>query len=272
MPFHRHLACKLNYFQSIILLFAAVILIGAVLLMLPISAQGHTVTPFHEALFTATSAVCVTGLVVRDTASHWSAFGQAVLMVLIQIGGLGVITVGASFSLLSGRRISLSQRGRMQEAISAPKVGGIVRLTGFVIRTSLVIEVIGALCMLPVFCRDFGASGIWKAVFHSVSAFCNAGFDLMGTPDTPYVSLTAYSADPVITLTISSLIVVGGIGFLTWDDVRTNRLRFHRYRLQSKVILAATALLILLPTLYFFCFEFKGGTLRERLLLSNGGI
>ena len=242
MPSHRRLVCKLNYFQSIILLFAAVILIGAALLMLPISAQGRTVTPFHEALFTATSAVCVTGLVVRDTASHWSAFGQAVLMVLIQIGGLGVITVGASFSLLSGRRISLSQRGRMQEAMSAPKVGGIVRLTGFVIRTSLMIEGIGALCMLPVFCRDFG--------------------------DMPFVSLTAYRADPVINLTISALIVVGGIGFLTWDDVRTNRLCFHRYRLQSKVILTATALLILLPTLYFFCFEFKGGTLRERLLLS----
>ena len=259
MPFHRRLACKLNYFQSIILMFAAVILIGAALLMLPISAQERTVTPFHEALFTATSAVCVTGLVVRDTASHWSAFGQAVLIVLIQIGGLGVITVGASFSLLSGRRISLSQRGRMQEAMSAPKVGGIVRLTGFVIRTSLMIEGIGALCMLPVFCRDFGVSGIWKAVFHSVSAFCNAGFDLMGTPDMPFVSLTAYRADPVINLTISALIVVGGIGFLTWDDVRTNLLCFHRYRLQSKVILTATALLILLPTLYFFCFEFKGG-------------
>ena len=260
MPFHRRLACKLNYFQSIILMFAAVILIGAALLMLPISAQERTVTPFHEALFTATSAVCVTGLVVRDTASHWSAFGQAVLMVLIQIGGLGVITVGASFSLLSGRRISLSQRGRMQEAMSAPKVGGIVRLTGFVIRTSLMIEGIGALCMLPVFCRDFGVSGIWKAVFHSVSAFCNAGFDLMGTPDMPFVSLTAYRADPVISLTISALIVVGGIGFLTWDDVRCNRLCFHRYRLQSKVILTSTALLILLPTLYFFCFEFKGST------------
>ena len=249
-------------------MFAAVILIGAALLMLPISAQERTVTPFHEALFTATSAVCVTGLVVRDTASHWSAFGQAVLMVLIQIGGLGVITVGASFSLLSGRRISLSQRGRMQEAMSAPKVGGIVRLTGFVIRTSLMIEGIGALCMLPVFCRDFGVSGIWKAVFHSVSAFCNAGFDLMGTPDMPFVSLTAYRADPVINLTISALIVVGGVGFLTWDDVRCNRLCFHRYRLQNKVILTATALLILLPTLYFFCFEFKGNTLRERLLLS----
>ena len=268
MPFHRRLACKLNYFQSIILMFAAVILIGAALLMLPISAQERTVTPFHEALFTATSAVCVTGLVVRDTASHWSAFGQAVLMVLIQIGGLGVITVGASFSLLSGRRISLSQRGRMQEAMSAPKVGGIVRLTGFVIRTSLMIEGIGALCMLPVFCRDFGVSGIWKAVFHSVSAFCNAGFDLMGTPDMPFVSLTAYRADPVINLTISALIVVGGIGFLTWDDVCTHRLCLRQYRMQSKVILSATALLIALPAVLFFLTDFADLPMGERILAS----
>ena len=268
MPFHRRLACKLNYFQSIILMFAAVILIGAALLMLPISAQERTVTPFHEALFTATSAVCVTGLVVRDTASHWSAFGQAVLMVLIQIGGLGVITVGASFSLLSGRRISLSQRGRMQEAMSAPKVGGIVRLTGFVIRTSLMIEGIGALCMLPVFCRDFGVSGIWKAVFHSVSAFCNAGFDLMGTPDMPFVSLTAYRADPVINLTISALIVVGGIGFLTWDDVCTHGLHLRRYRMQSKVILSATALLIALPAVLFFLTDFADLPIGERILAS----
>ena len=249
-------------------MFAAVILIGAALLMLPISAQERTVTPFHEALFTATSAVCVTGLVVRDTASHWSAFGQAVLMVLIQIGGLGVITVGASFSLLSGRRISLSQRGRMQEAMSAPKVGGIVRLTGFVIRTSLIIEGIGALCMLPVFCRDFGVSGIWKAVFHSVSAFCNAGFDLMGTPDMPFVSLTAYRADPVISLTISALIVVGGIGFLTWDDVCTHGLHLRRYRMQSKVILSATALLITIPAFLFYLTDFADLPVGERILAS----
>ena len=250
-------------------MFAAVILIGAALLMLPISAQERTVTPFHEALFTATSAVCVTGLVVRDTASHWSAFGQAVLMVLIQIGGLGVITVGASFSLLSGRRISLSQRGRMQEAMSAPKVGGIVRLTGFVIRASLMIEGIGALCMLPVFCRDFGVSGIWKAVFHSVSAFCNAGFDLMGTPDMPFVSLTAYRADPVINLTISALIVVGGIGFLTWDDICSHKWHIRRYRVQSKVILWTSALLIIIPAVFFFVVDFTGSSTGTRLLAST---
>ena len=268
IQYPRYRQHRFSSFQVIIAGFAAVDLVGALLLMLPIAAQQRCVTPFHEALFTSTSALCVTGLVVQDTGSYWSAFGQSVILLLIQIGGLGVITVGAAFALLSGRKISLKQRSTMQEATAAPQMGGIVRLTGFVIRASLMIEGIGALCMLPVFCRDFGVSGIWKAVFHSVSAFCNAGFDLMGTPDMPFVSLTAYRADPVINLTISALIVVGGIGFLTWDDVRTNRLCFHRYRLQSKVILAATALLILLPTLYFFCFEFKGSTLRERLLLS----
>jgi len=174
---------RLTTFQTIILLFAAVILGGSLLLMLPVSSQDFSVTPFNQALFTATSAVCVTGLVVQDTATHWSIFGQAVIMVLIQIGGMGVITVAAFFSLLSGRKISLMQRGTMQEAIAAPKVGGIVRLTGFIIKASLCIEALGAACMLPVFCRDYGLRGIWMAVFHSVSAFCNAGFDLLGTPD-----------------------------------------------------------------------------------------
>ena len=241
MPFHRRLACKLNYFQSIILMFAAVILIGAALLMLPISAQERTVTPFHEALFTATSAVCVTGLVVRDTASHWSAFGQAVLMVLIQIGGLGVITVGASFSLLSGRRISLSQRGRMQEAMSAPKVGGIVRLTGFVIRTSLMIEGIGALCMLPVFCRDFGVSGIWKAVFHSVSAFCNAGFDLFGRFGA-YSSLVPYVNNYYVQAVIIFMIISGGLGFMVWVEL-CQWYQKRRLSLHAKVVLSFSVIL-----------------------------
>ena len=259
---------RLTTFQTIILLFAAVILGGSLLLMLPFSAQNGTVTPFHQALFTATSAVCVTGLVVQDTATHWSLFGQAVILILIQIGGMGVITVAAFFSLLSGRRISLMQRGTMQEAIAAPKVGGIVRLTGFIIRASLFIEALGALCMLPVFWRDHGLRGVWMAVFHSVSAFCNAGFDLLGTPEAKYASLTGYRADPVINLTIMALIVVGGIGFLTWDDIRANKLRLHRYRMQSKVILSTTALLIVLPALWFFFGEFSALPAGERLLAS----
>ena len=177
---------RLSSFQIIILGFAGVILLGALLLMLPLSTTAGCVTPFHEALFTATSAVCVTGLVVQDTGSYWSVFGQAVILTLIQIGGLGVVTVAASFALLSGRRISLMQRSTMQDAISAPKVGGIVRLTRFILRGTFLIELVGALVMLPVFCRDYGWRGIWMAVFHSISAFCNAGFDILGTNNNLY--------------------------------------------------------------------------------------
>ena len=180
---------RLSSFQIIILGFAGVILLGALLLMLPISTTGGNVTPFNETLFTATSAVCVTGLVVQDTGSYWSTFGQAVILALIQIGGLGVVTVAASFALLSGRRISLMQRSTMQDAISAPKVGGIVRLTRFILRGTFLIELLGALAMLPVFCRDYGWRGIWMAVFHSISAFCNAGFDILGTESNRYLPI-----------------------------------------------------------------------------------
>ena len=256
---------RLSSFQIIILGFAGVILLGALLLMLPLSTTAGCVTPFHEALFTATSAVCVTGLVVQDTGSYWSGFGQAVILTLIQIGGLGVVTVAASFALLSGRRISLMQRSTMQDAISAPKVGGIVRLTRFILRGTFLIELIGALAMLPVFCRDYGWHGIWMAVFHSISAFCNAGFDILGTNNNLYPSLTGYVQNPVINITIMLLIITGGIGFLTWDDICENKLRIHRYRMQSKVILVTTLTLIVLPALFFFFVDFDALPLGERV-------
>ena len=256
---------RLSSFQIIILGFAGVILLGALLLMLPISATARCVTPFHEALFTATSAVCVTGLVVQDTGSYWSVFGQAVILTLIQIGGLGVVTVAASFALLSGRRISLMQRSIMQDAISAPKVGGIVRLTRFILRGTFLIELIGALAMLQVFCRDYGWRGIWMAVFHSISAFCNAGFDILGTNNNLYPSLTGYVQNPVINITIMLLIITGGIGFLTWDDICENKLHFHRYRMQSKVIVIVTLVLIVLPALFFFFADFGALPLGERI-------
>lgn len=259
---------RLTSFQIIILLFAAVILAGALLLMLPFASQSGRGTPFDETLFTATSAVCVTGLVVQDTATYWSWFGQAVILVLIQIGGLGVVTVASAVALLAGRRISLMQRGTMQEAIAAPKVGGIVRLTGFILRAVFAVEAVGALCLAPVFVRDFGLRGVWMAVFHSISAFCNAGFDLMGAPGAEYASLTAYRADPVVNVVIMSLIVVGGLGFLTWDDIRTNGRHLHRYRMQSKVILATTGVLIAVPALWFFFGEFSALPLGERVWMS----
>ena len=259
---------RLSSFQIIILGFAGVILLGALLLMLPISTTAGGVTPFNETLFTATSAVCVTGLVVQDTGSYWSAFGQVVILTLIQIGGLGVVTVAASLALLSGRKISLMQRSTMQDAISAPQVGGIVRLTRFILRGTFLIELLGALAMLPVFCRDYGWRGIWMALFHSISAFCNAGFDILGTEDNLYPSLTGYAGSPVINITIMLLIVIGGIGFLTWNDICENKWQFHRYRMQSKVILVTTGLLILLPAVFFFFSDFSALPAGNRLLAS----
>ena len=263
-----HRKKRLSSFKLIVLGFAAVIFVGALLLMLPVSSVSGTQTPFHEALFTSVSAVCVTGLVVQDTGSYWSSFGQAVILLLIQTGGLGVITVAVSFAILSGRKISLMQRSTMQDAISAPKIGGIVRLTKFSVQGTLFIELLGMTAMLPVFFRDYGIKGIWMAAFHSVSAFCNAGFDLLGTSSQPFVSLSRYIANPLINLVIMLLIIIGGIGFLTWDDVCTHRLHLRRYRMQSKVILSATAILIALPALLFFLTDFAELPAGQRVLAS----
>ena len=256
---------QLSSFQIIILGFAGVILSGALLLMLPISTTERCVTPFNEALFTATSAVCVTGLVLHDTGSYWSAFGQTIILTLIQIGGLGVVTVAASFALLSRRKISLMQRSTMQDAISAPNVGGIVRLTKFILWGTFLIELLGTLVMLPVFCRDYGWQGVWLAVFHSISAFCNAGFDILGTADSLYPSLTGYAQNPIINITIMLLIIIGGIGFLTWEDIWENKLLFRRYRMQSKVILISTLLLIILPAIFFFFIDFAAIPFEARI-------
>lgn len=255
-------------FRVIILGFLLVILVGSVLLMLPVSTQAGTGTSFLDALFTSTSAVCVTGLVIHDTATYWSEFGHFVIILLIQIGGLGVVTVAGAFSIFSGRRIGLMQRSTMQEAIAAPNVGGIVRLTWFILKTALTVELLGAALLFPVFYKEFGLlRGAWYALFHSISAFCNAGFDLMGIK-APFSSLTAYAGQPVVSVVIALLIVIGGIGFLTWEDIRVNRFHFHKYRMQSKVILTVTGALILLPTIYFFFFEFGQEPIGKRMLLS----
>ena len=254
--------------QVIILGFAGVILLGAFLLMLPVASAEGVATSFHEALFTSTSAVCVTGLVVQDTGSYWSFFGQTVILALIQIGGLGVVTVAAAVVILSGRKISLMQRSTMQDAISAPKVGGIVRLTRFILLGTLLAEATGALLLLPDFCKTFGFKGIWMAVFHSISAFCNAGFDILGTKDHTFISLTGYMGDPLINIVIMLLIIVGGIGFVTWDDIYVNKWKMKRYRMQSKVILTTTAWLILLPAIFFFFQDFSELPIEKRLLMS----
>lgn len=254
--------------RTIIFGFASMMIIGAFLLMLPISSKNGTITPFLDCLFTATSSSCVTGLIVYDTATHWSLFGQIVIITMIQIGGMGIITMAMLATMLSGKKINLMQRSIMQESISAHKIGGIIKLSKFIIITSLLIEFFGAVSFSFVFCREYGLfKGIWMSLFHSVSAFCNAGFDLMGETE-KFSSLTKYAYNPTINITVMLLIIVGGIGFLTWDDIRKNKWKIRKYSLQSKVILFVTVLLVLLPFVYFFFFEFNDLGFGERVLVS----
>lgn len=257
-----------NSFRVVSLGFVILILTGALLLMLPISSQSRTVTPFKDTLFTAVSASCVTGLIVKDTATHWSLFGQAVVLTMIQIGGMGVITIGLMITRLSGKKIGLGFRGMMQDSISAPQVGGILSLTKFILKMTALFELTGAALLYPVFCRDFGAvKGIWYSLFHSVSAFCNAGFDLMGVRE-PFSSLTSYGGNIYVNTVIMLLIIIGGIGFLTWDDVVQHRHHFKKYRLQTKIVLVTSGLLILLPAVFFFFAEYSGESVKERVLHS----
>ena len=259
---------SITSFRIIILSFLALILIGTVLLMLPISSREHCVTSLSDALFTSVSATCVTGLVVKDTATYWSLFGQGVILVLIQIGGMGVITIGLAVMRASGMKIGLRHRSIMQESISAPNVGGMVRLTGFILKTAIIIELTGAVVLFPVFCNDFGvAKGIWYSLFHSVSAFCNAGFDLLGVRK-PFSSLTTYSGHIYVNCVIMLLIVFGGIGFLVWSDIKTHKHKIKRYSLQSKIVLFTTLILIVLPALYFFFAEYGNLRLPDRIISS----
>ena len=261
---HKHITS----FQIIILGFLSMIMLGSILLMLPVATRDGNGAVFSDALFTATSAVCVTGLVMHDTATYWSMFGQSVILFLIQIGGMGIVTVAVSVAAFSGRKIGLMQRSTMQEAVSAHHLGGIVRLTKFILKITVCIELVGAVLLLPVFIRDFGImKGIWYALFHSISAFCNAGFDLIGVKE-PFSSLTSYSSKPFLNFTVMALIIIGGIGFLTWEDIKNNKLHFRKYRMQSKVILTVTGILVILPALYFFFFEYQSLPPGERILTS----
>ena len=247
---------KIQPGQIIIVGFAGTILIGALLLMLPFATKDGRGAEFIDALFTATSATCVTGLVVFDTFTYWSVFGQVIILLLIQVGGMGVVTMAITIFIVTGRKIGLNQRFLMQESISAPQMGGIVRLTGFIIKSTILMESVGAILLAIRFCPQMGlGKGLWFAVFHSITAFCNAGFDLMGEKG-EFSSLTHYEADPIVNLTIMLLIIIGGIGFFVWDDLRKNKLRFRYYRLQTKLVLVTTACLLILPAVYFFFAEF----------------
>ena len=253
-------------FQIIILAFACVILLGGILLMLPVSSAAGLWTPFSEALFTSTSAVCVTGLVVHDTMTYWSIFGKTVILLLIQTGGMGVVTLSAMVLSVTGHKLGLVQRTLIQDSIGSEHMGGLVRMVRFIVKVMLTVEGIGACFLATVFIPLYGPlKGAAFSVFHSVSAFCNAGFDLMGEQG-EYSSLTGFAANPVVTLTISLLIILGGIGFFTWKDFIDHGLKFRRYRMQTKAILVMTAALLLLPAIYLFVAEYGNLPLGERLL------
>lgn len=246
---------KFSQIRIIALGYISIIIIGTLLLMLPFASKSGESAGFVPALFTAVSSSCVTGLIVLDTATSWSFFGQAVIIALIQTGGLGFMTIATMFSMLLKRKMGLREREIMVESINTEHIGGIKNLTRKIIIGTAISEGIGALLLATRFIPRFGiGKGIWYSVFHSISAFCNAGFDLMGITE-PYASLTGFSDDAVVILTLSALIIIGGIGFLVWDDISKRRLKFRYYQLHTKIVLTVTAILLVVPTVFFFIFE-----------------
>ena len=235
--------------------FLGIILIGSLLLMLPISSKTGETSSFLNCLFTATSASCVTGLVAYDTWSHWSLFGQLVILAMIQIGGLGFVTIGVFLSIVLRRKIGLKERGLMQESVNTLEIGGVVRLAQKIIVGTAIFEGTGAVLLAIRFIPQFGlVRGIYYGIFHSVSAFCNAGFDLMGCQG-PYSSLVNYYNDWLVNLVVMSLIVIGGIGFIVWEDLNRHGLHFRRYMLHTKIVLLTTFVLLFGSAWLFYQFE-----------------
>lgn len=246
---------NLSGMQLIAFGFFLLILCGALLLMLPISSRNGSATPFMTALFTATSATCVTGLILADTYTQWSTFGQIVILSLIQIGGLGFITIGTAVSMILRRKIGLKQRGWIKESFNVLDIGGVVRLIRVVLKGTLLFEGIGAIVLAIRFFPQMGlAQSIYYGIFHSISAFCNAGFDLMGRYE-QFSSFTAYYDDPVVCFTICALILIGGIGFIVWSDIAEHKWHFRKYALQTKMVLSASFVLVFGGALLFYFIE-----------------
>ncbi len=246
--------------QIILLSFLVTILLGSLLLFLPISTKGGAGVSYLDALFTATTATCVTGLVTLPTAATWSVFGQVVILLLIQIGGLGTITVLSGIVIALHRKMGLKDHLLISDAMNVSSLAGLATLVKKVILGTLVIEAVGALLYLPVFLPEFGGRGVWISVFTAISAFCNAGIDIIGES-----SLCDYACNPLVNAVTSALIVLGGIGYIVWWDLlrvikgfRREGLRcLHRLTLHSKIVLTATATLILGGAMCIFIFEYQ---------------
>ena len=246
---------KLSHTQIIAFGFLILIGLGTLLLSLPFATADGERAPLLTTLFTAVSASCVTGLVLQDTATYWSWFGRVVIILLIQIGGLGVMTISTMFFLLLRRQVGLRQREVLTESINTSAVGDIMRLFRLILIGTAVIELAGAALLSIRFIPRFGFwRGVTYSLFHSVSAFCNAGFDLMGVLE-PYSSFTAFSGDWLVNLTLIALIVIGGLGFIVWDDLLKNGLHIRRYRFQTRLVLVTSAVLLLGGTLLIWLME-----------------
>ncbi len=247
---------KLTSVQVIALGFLLMILAGALLLMLPVSSAAHTVTPFFDCLFTAASASCVTGLVVVDTGTYWSLFGQIVLLVLIQIGGLGFMSVSALFLLMMRRRIGLRFRVILVDSINYSQIGDILPFIRRILFGTFLFEGIGAVLLSIKFIPMLGVPrGIYYGIFHAITAFCNAGFDLMGSVSGEYSSLVMFSGDWLVNLTVCTLIVLGALGFWVWSDLWNRKCRLYRCSLHTKLTLTMTAVLLICGTLLFRVME-----------------
>ncbi len=250
-----------------------IILTGTILLSLPVSSRSGEFTPVNESLFTATSATCVTGLVLSDVYTHWSLFGQLVILTMIQTGGVGFMTIAIFALSYTKQKIGLKRRFTMQESVGAHQLGGIVRMTRFILTGSLIVELSGAALLAVRFCPKFGAArGLYYSVFHSISAFCNAGIDLMGR-SSPGSSMITIQGDIMVNIVLMALIILGGLGFLVWDDILHNKLHFKRYKLQTKVVVSVSGILFLAGTAGFMIMEYsspayEGMNFGEKLLAS----
>jgi trk system potassium uptake protein TrkH len=263
---------KISPTRIIALSFILVILTGMFLLCLPVSSRTGSWTSPLDALFTSTSATCVTGLIAADTYSHWSLFGQIIILIMIQIGGIGLMTVISMIFIFTKRKLSMQDRVVLMQAAGNIQVGGMVRLIKRILTGTAIFETIGAVLLAIRFIPRMGiGQGIYFAIFHSVSAFCNAGFDLMGKYE-PFSSFTAYQNDGFVCITLALLIIFGGIGFLVWDDILKNKYHFRKYTLHTKLILITAAVLLLLGTAGYFIFEsgytMSGDTIPQRLIKS----
>ena len=242
----------------VLLSYIVFILIGTFLLMSPIASNAHERTGFIDSLFTATSATCVTGLVVYDTFQHWSLFGQLVILFMIQMGGIGFMSVIAFLSRSLRVKMSFKDRKFLMESVGIKKKGDFVSVLRNIVVGSIISEVVGAALLCIRFVPQFGASrGIYFAAFHSISAFCNAGFDLMGALGVPFASFTSYAGDWLVNLVLIALIFLGGLGFIVWDDLIRNKFRAKDLSLHSRLMLVASGIILFVSTLLFVLFEFN---------------